>query len=65
VLAVQAYEQAHLSEGELARYLRTDRVSAREIVAETLSSRDVDAGGQEQTWQVPQRSLMDLAGEEN
>ena len=31
-LAVRAYESSELSEGELARYLRTDRVSARRIV---------------------------------
>ena len=31
-LAVRAYEADELSEGELARYLRTDRVSARRLV---------------------------------
>ncbi|MDP9363046.1 MAG: helix-turn-helix domain-containing protein [Chloroflexota bacterium] len=34
LLAVQAYDQGLLSEGELARYLRTDRVGARRRVEE-------------------------------
>lgn len=33
-LAVMAYEKGELSEGQLARYLRTDRVSARLLVEE-------------------------------
>ena len=31
-LAVQAFQAGELSEGELARFLRTDRVSARQTV---------------------------------
>ena len=34
LLAVRAYEEGNLSEGELARLLRVDRVSARRIVQE-------------------------------
>lgn len=34
LLAVQAYDQERLSEGELARYLRTDRIGARQRVDE-------------------------------
>ena len=32
LLAVRSYEEGNLTEGELARLLRTDRVSARGIV---------------------------------
>lgn len=42
-LAVQAYVRERISEGSLARFLRTDRVTAREIVEATLTSRDLDA----------------------
>ncbi|MDE2717835.1 MAG: hypothetical protein OXI33_12610, partial [Chloroflexota bacterium] len=34
LLAVRAYEEGSLTEGELARLLRVDRVSARRIVQE-------------------------------
>ena len=34
LLAVRAYEEGNLTEGELARLLRVDRVSARRIVQE-------------------------------
>jgi hypothetical protein len=39
-LAVEAFERGDLSEGQLARFLRVDRVEARSIV-EKLSSRTV------------------------
>jgi len=38
-LAVQAHEAGDLSEGRLARLLRTDRVRAREVVEELTSTR--------------------------
>jgi Zn-dependent peptidase ImmA (M78 family)/DNA-binding XRE family transcriptional regulator len=61
-LAVQAYIKEEISEGRLAKLLRTDRVSAREIVDATLTSRDLDQDGKEQAVQVPsQLSLFDLA----
>jgi len=61
-LAVQAYLQEAISEGQLARFLRTDRVTAREIVDATLTSRDLDADGHEQSVQMPEQlSLFDLA----
>ncbi len=61
-LAVQAYIQAAISEGQLARFLRTDRVTAREMVDATLTSRDLDADGHEQSLQMPEQlSLFDLA----
>jgi Zn-dependent peptidase ImmA (M78 family) len=61
-LAVQAYLREAISEGQLARFLRTDRVSAREIVDASLTSRDLDAQGQERSVQMPEQlSLFDLA----
>ena len=61
-LAVQAYMREAISEGQLARFLRTDRVTARDIVDATLTSRDLDADGQEQSVQMPEQlSLFDLA----
>jgi Zn-dependent peptidase ImmA (M78 family) len=45
-LAVLAFAEGKLSEGELAKYLRTDRVSARRIVRDCINrSDDVDAEG--------------------
>jgi hypothetical protein len=61
-LAVEAYLKEAISEGQLARFLRTDRVSAREIVDATLTSRDLDADGHAQSVQMPEQlSLFDLA----
>lgn len=61
-LAVQAYAREQISEGRLAKFLRTDRVRAREIVEETLTSRDLDPDGHECTVQIPEQlSLFDLA----
>jgi len=46
-LAVQAYDQGELSEGELAALLRCDRVTAREIVEQRLTTTgDVSDEGQ-------------------
>jgi len=60
-LAVQAYDQELLSEGELASLLRCDRVTAREIVARQLTSLDVNDQGERQQMQlVTQGSLLDL-----
>jgi Zn-dependent peptidase ImmA (M78 family)/transcriptional regulator with XRE-family HTH domain len=45
VLAVQAFEQEKLSEGQLARMLRTDRVGARQRVQQlTEAAPDFEAG---------------------
>jgi len=46
-LAVQAFQHALISEGELAVFLRCDRVTAREIVRDCLNCSDVDEGGNE------------------
>jgi Zn-dependent peptidase ImmA (M78 family)/DNA-binding XRE family transcriptional regulator len=43
-LAVSAYERGDLGDSDLAHYLRCDIVTAREIVANTLSSREVVEG---------------------
>ncbi len=47
-LAVLAFSEEKLSEGELAKYLRTDRVSARQIVHDCINrSDDIDSEGDE------------------
>lgn len=48
-LAVQAYELGNLTEGQLARFLRCDPVTARGIVAECLTVRDLAADGRLET----------------
>lgn len=45
-LAVHAYERGELSEGQLARFLRCDPVTAREIVAQYLTMPDVSIQGE-------------------
>lgn len=48
-LAVQAYEAGHLTEGQLAERLRTDRVGAREHVRELVTqAQPSDDGGWQQ-----------------
>lgn len=49
-LAVEAYVDGELSEGRLARLLRADRVSARELVRLLTASRDVASGGAVRSW---------------
>lgn len=46
LLAVQAFEQGKLTEGQLARFLRCDRIEARELVMSIFRSREVDEQGQ-------------------
>jgi Zn-dependent peptidase ImmA (M78 family)/transcriptional regulator with XRE-family HTH domain len=53
-LAVYAYEQEKISEGQLARFLHCDRVTAREIVQEYLTSQDVNEEGQTEAVQFEQ-----------
>ena len=45
-LAVRAYEEGNLTEGELARLLRVDRVSARRVVQELTHPLHILDGGQ-------------------
>jgi Zn-dependent peptidase ImmA (M78 family)/DNA-binding XRE family transcriptional regulator len=44
-LAVQAFENSLISEGRLAKLLRTDRITARGIVARCLEEADVEESG--------------------
>jgi len=48
-LAVHAYERGILGDSDLAHYLRCDIATARETVARTLTSREVEASGEEQS----------------
>ena len=54
-LAVQAYDQGELSEGELAAILRCDRVSAREIVEQYLTTTEVCDDGEIRNVQLESR----------
>lgn len=59
-LAVRAFEQELISQGQLARFLRCDPVSARRVVNETLTSTDVGEEGEWRTFQLggTERSLL-------
>jgi Zn-dependent peptidase ImmA (M78 family)/transcriptional regulator with XRE-family HTH domain len=46
-LAVHAYERGKLGDSDLAHYLRCDIATARETVARTLTSREVEPSGEE------------------
>lgn len=62
-LAVHAYEQGKLSEGQLSRFLRCDPVTARGIVAECRTSRDVGEDGRVETLRLNlQDSLLSDEG---
>jgi Zn-dependent peptidase ImmA (M78 family) len=53
-LAALAFRKGELSEGELAKYLRTDRVSARRIVRDCMDrSDDIQADGSDAVLSVP------------
>lgn len=52
-LAVHAYERGELSEGQLARFLRCSRVTAREIVAKHLTATHLSDDGEIQSAQLP------------
>ena len=58
-LAVQAFCQERITEGQLARFLRCDRVRAREIVADCLSCSDLGPEGDESILRMPfEESLL-------
>ena len=61
-LAVHAYDREKISEGQLARFLRCDRVTAREIVWECLTSRDVGEDGLAQTIQYEAHAALPPEG---
>jgi hypothetical protein len=51
-LAVAAYERDEIGDSDLAHYLRCDIVTAREIAAATLTSREVEPTGEETAWKL-------------
>ncbi len=54
ILALLAFREGELSEGELAKYLRTDRVSARKIVRDCMNrSDDIKDDGSDAVVRVP------------
>jgi hypothetical protein len=57
-LAVYAHDQEKITEGQLARFLRCDRVTAREIVWGCLTSRDVGEDGLSQSVQFDTRHSL-------
>jgi Zn-dependent peptidase ImmA (M78 family)/DNA-binding XRE family transcriptional regulator len=61
-LAVQAFRQEKISEGQLARFLRVDRVRAREIVAECVNRAETGPTGERRIVELPfERSLLSSA----
>jgi Zn-dependent peptidase ImmA (M78 family) len=61
-LAVHAYEQAKISEGQLARFLGVDRVTAREIAERVSQTTNVKDDGSVEESRLPfQRSLLSNA----
>ena len=58
-LAVQASCQEKITEGQLAAFLRCDRVTAREIVAECSNQLDISPEGDESVYHMPfEQSLL-------
>ena len=49
LLAVHGYQRDEIGDSDLAHYLRCDVVTAREIVARTLTSREVESSGEERS----------------
>jgi hypothetical protein len=59
-LAVHAYEKGEIGDTDLAYYLRSDVITAREIVAKAKTSREVEPSGEERQLQLEfQQSLLD------
>jgi Zn-dependent peptidase ImmA (M78 family)/DNA-binding XRE family transcriptional regulator len=59
-LAVHAYERGELSEGQLARFLRCDPVTAREAVARYLTTAEVSLEGENLAVSVQAESQFSL-----
>jgi Zn-dependent peptidase ImmA (M78 family)/DNA-binding XRE family transcriptional regulator len=58
-LAVAAYERGEIGDSDLAHYLRCDIVTAREIAAATLTSRELEPTGEQSAWRLDfARSLL-------
>lgn len=60
-LAIRAYEEGNLTEGELARLLRTDRVAARRVVQEL--THPVQVLGEGEVSPLPVNLALDLTSE--
>ncbi len=58
-LAVQAFEQGKISQGQLSRFLRCDPLAAREIVAACRASTVVEDSGESKQLELPfEKSLL-------
>jgi hypothetical protein len=58
-LAVQAYEQEKISQGQLGRFLRCDPLTVRDIVAQCRTSTLVEDSGISRQLELPfERSLL-------
>jgi Zn-dependent peptidase ImmA (M78 family)/DNA-binding XRE family transcriptional regulator len=59
-LAVHAFDQGKITQGQLARFLRCDPVTARKVVTDCLTSTDVAADGRLETLDLEdvQKSLL-------
>lgn len=61
-LAVHAYARAEIGDSELAHYLRCDIATAREIVGQTLTSRELESTGEERQLRLDfDGSLLSMA----
>ncbi len=62
-LAVQAYERGDLGDSDLASFLRCDVATAREIVAQTLTTREIESAGEEcdRQWDFPKSLLTEVS----
>lgn len=57
-LAVHAFERGKISQGQLARFLRSDPVTAREIVAQCLTSLHIEPSGEQRTLQLESQTSL-------
>ena len=48
-MAVHAFERGDLGDSDLASYVRCDVATAREVVARTLTSHEIEPSGEERT----------------
>ncbi len=62
LLAVRAFADGKITEGQLARYLRTDRVSAREIAGRLSEQDSVDEHGDIQSFSLDLSSPVVMPG---
>ena len=62
-LAARAFEDERITEGQLARYLRTDRVSARDKIAQLARYRYLDDMGGTQSMPVDLSRHVAMTGQ--